>query len=908
MTLKDHFIKTVADELDHLNGTEFEFLCRPFIELLTDREFDIKGHNLEMKPIGRSVDLMQDGDFGVIGQCGTDKDYFSGGKAVKDINSSLRNLPDFHTIYLFSNRRATGSELPDLEKAVKAKLNGIKRSHAAYKYHIYDGQRIAKTIYEKIYITDKVKEILAYLPKSYEYYLCMPQSNTLPMQKEGYKNRPEEKEIEKRLEKNDFLQIYGLSGIGKTETAIAVANNLSDKFDTVLWLDKLNNDCVSLSDLHIQRLGKSINLENLLSMFRVLIVVDNLNDDVENLKNVFIEKSKKDSKCIVTSLQLNVSHADAFNLKHLSNAVSKEILNDCKVAPTEEQLEHVLSNVAGYPLLLKLAKKAVENGDMGWDDIVSISNLTEIDDNEKNVVFAQRIVGRYKDRFSDMFSLLIGLDSTRLSRNFLRGKNIFDFNSLLRYAIIEDADEFNGSIHSIVLSSIKTVVGKDYSEKVFLDYLNKYLRKHTMARDAGFYTFTATHGDRLLMFFDDKNIPDRLRKIILLACLYSLDTYTYPQLYIDFFGNVELHPSESELDLRLLIEYQELEVKKLKIESNDDEEINKDKIHECIKDLESLSTDSLKSEALKYHHIGKWLSNIKKYDDAEANLLKAIDKNPASFHSHLTLARNYKKLRLPDKVADQLKSILNWPDLSEVPISVKLSAYEILGGNLYADLRTMFIDNRQEQFAKDIHASLSKSYSHTYKVLSLLANHLSYNFPGFFFRLCARLPLPLNIENDSRLRKDYGKIVLAQYLFDNYPENYRQQLFRIAEEYLQSVTLDDFVRRDLIKLYLKAGLMEKAETIAEELDKSNVFSLQSLCKVYCAKGDFTLGLEFIEMALANDVQEKEFYRAAFRHDKAICLHGLNDPKAEAIMKEAINLQPNENTRAEWQKELSAWLQ
>ena len=74
MTLKDHFINTVADELDHLNGTEFENLCRPFLEILTDREFEIKGHNLEMKPVRGSVDLMQDGDLGVIGQCGTDKD------------------------------------------------------------------------------------------------------------------------------------------------------------------------------------------------------------------------------------------------------------------------------------------------------------------------------------------------------------------------------------------------------------------------------------------------------------------------------------------------------------------------------------------------------------------------------------------------------------------------------------------------------------------------------------------------------------------------------------------------------------------------------------------------------------------------------------------------------------------
>ncbi len=917
MNLKDHFMNTVADELDHLNGTEFEYLCRPFIELLTDKEFEIKGHNLEMKPVGRTVDLMQDGDFGVIGQCGTDKDYFSGNKAVNDIDGCFRNSPDFHTIYLFSNRRATGSELTDLEKAVKLKLNSNEGSQADYQFYLYDSQRIAKTIYDKIYKTSKVKEILSYLPKSYNYYLCLPESNMLPMQKQEYRHRPEEKEIEERLEKNDFLQIYGLSGMGKTETAIAVANNLSDKFDTVLWLYELNKEYISLSDIHIQRLEESINLEHLLSMFRVLIVVDNLNDNVETLKDNFLSKSKNGSKCIVTSLQLNVSPAEAFNLKYLSDAVSKEILSDCKVEPTEEQLDYVLANVAGYPLLLKLAKNAVENGDLSWDEIVSISNLTEIDDNEKNEVFAQRIVGRYKDRFPEMFNLLLGLDSTRLSKHFLREKNIIKFNALLRNAIIESVDEYSCSIHSVVLSSIRTVVGRDYSEKDFLEHIDKYLHKHALSRDAGLYTFAAAHGDRLLMLFDDKNISEALRKLVLLACLYAFDTYSQPQRYTVLFEKVELHPSESELDLRLLIESQELEEKKLKIELNDDE-FRKEKIQGYVGVLKGLSTDSEKSNALKYHHIGKWESIIGEYESAEKNLLKAIEISPTSFHSHLRLARNYNvqskrnglsfsdKECYRNKAIEQLNSILEWPDLSEVPISVKLSAYEMLGGNAYVDQRTMFVDNRLNQFAKDIYASLSESYSHTYNALSKLANHLSYNFPEFFSRLCAKLPLPLNIENNERLRKDYGEIVLAQYVFGNYPEKYREKLFRLAEEYLLSVPADDFVRKNLIKLYLKAGITEKAGLIAEDLEKSNEFNLQLLCKVCCSKGDFLQALEYIEMALAKDPLQKVVYRAAFFHDKAICLHGMGKPDAEAVMKEAIDLQPNANTKEMWQKELLAW--
>ena len=63
MKLVDHFINTVAEELDHLNGTEFEELCRPLIEILTGKEYEWKGHNLELKAVKGSVDLIQDEDF-----------------------------------------------------------------------------------------------------------------------------------------------------------------------------------------------------------------------------------------------------------------------------------------------------------------------------------------------------------------------------------------------------------------------------------------------------------------------------------------------------------------------------------------------------------------------------------------------------------------------------------------------------------------------------------------------------------------------------------------------------------------------------------------------------------------------------------------------------------------------------
>lgn len=89
--------------IDHLNGSEFEALCRPFLEMLAGKEFELKGHSLEMKSVKASVDLIQDEDTKVIGQCGTDSNYFSSDKPEKDIEGSQNNSPDFKIIYLLSN-------------------------------------------------------------------------------------------------------------------------------------------------------------------------------------------------------------------------------------------------------------------------------------------------------------------------------------------------------------------------------------------------------------------------------------------------------------------------------------------------------------------------------------------------------------------------------------------------------------------------------------------------------------------------------------------------------------------------------------------------------------------------------------------------------------------------------------
>jgi len=901
MRLKDHFIKNVVDELDHLNGSEFESLCRPFIEMLTGTDFELKGHNLEMKPVRGSADLLQDDDYKIIGQCGTERNYFTSNKPLDDIDSGNKNCPNFKTIYLFCNRKAGGDDFDKTKKRVEEKLKQLKKGQ---KYKIFDGQRIARKIYENIYQTNKIEEILEYLPTAYQIYLLFPQNNVLPMLPADYETRPEEQQVADVLKQVDFLQIYGLSGIGKSLLSIAVANNLSSSYDTILWFDGNAIDPNNFHSINIQRLGESINLASILKMFKVLIVIDNLNTDVEELKMNFSSINKKGSNCIVTSLQKNVGNGNSIALNYVSEEISRKILMNSETPPSDSQMKALVKHIAGYPLLLELAKHAVNEKEMTWDDVINDARITEINDTQRNKEFAQRIIGRYKDRFADFFNLIINLDSTTISKLFLKEKSLIKLNSLFSFSILQDEGEYQCGIHQVVLSSVRTIMGNNVSNSDFEDYLFHYIQKHTDCRDSGLYTFMTLHQQKLLEFASGLNSSNQLRHYIVLACLYSVDTYLDYDSYLSLINDLHLTPQKNDVDLYLTIEKKEIEQNRVKNNKVEYEA----KVLSDIDELNTLNLTSKKNDALRLHHIGKWLSAIGDYSQAEHYLFKTLEYSPKSFHSLLRLARNYHKQELWDKAAEKIVSIFNVETFHEVPISIRLSAYDIIGNNHYKNLRQEFIDNQLKQFSNDIFASLSNSYSQTYIVLAKYADHLSFNYPEFYSHLCAHLPLPMNIERNERLRKDYGKIKTAQYIYGNYEPKYKKKLFHIAEKYLLSVkNIDDYVRKDLIKLYLAAGLPQNTLSIADEFEKrDNMFIQQMLCKVYYGNGDYKKGLENIELAISQEDESQPQYCAAFRHDKAKCLYMLKESKAKEVMLEAIRLQPNSRLVTEWEAELLKW--
>ena len=108
--------------------------------------------------------------------------------------------------------------------------------------------------------------------------------------------------------------------------------------------------------------------------------------------------------------------------------------------------------------------------------------------------------------------------------------------------------------------------------------------------------------------------------------------------------------------------------------------------------------------------------------------------------------------------------------------------------------------------------------------------------------------------------------------------------------------------------YIAAGEPDKAIYLAEQFEnKEDIYRYQSLCKAYRVKTDYGTALAMIDKSIAGE-NEKTFagHKAAFRHDKALCLLALNRrEEAVAIQKEAIALQTDSKSKAEWEEELSS---
>jgi len=717
----------------------------------------------------------------------------------------------------------------------------------------------------------------------------------LPEVSMDYVCRKEEDELISLLGRSDFIQVYGVSGIGKTSMMTQVGWRLKDDFDKVIWLrgDSFKS-ITENTEITVAYQNRPYKLDELLGEFKVLVLVDNLNQNVSDFRDYFRRKNKSDSRCIVTSLQANTGKQETYNLSYVDNKVSRAILKSGRVRPSMSEITKILSIVNGYPLILRLAVNAVDNGDYTWKDFISDIYLPEMEDTQRNQIIAKRIINRYAEDCAVLFSYLSCLDTTRCSISFLKESNINQYNRAVHAAlIVPQANYYYCEIHSLVLECVKHYTQGEHNDSLTKDGVKSFFEKHLLKKDTALHTFVFVHLNTIDNWIDTLEKDDAFRHKCILAKVYCIDMFHHTREFVELIKPLALDLYGDKVDLRLSVEMQEMlfhiNAKLQREEQNETDRNNAVAEYETIKNRLLLDED----KAYVAHHQGKWLSKIDR-TKSEVYFEEAIRLNSKSYSSYMQVAKSSKKNDWV-KAEKYIRFILG--NTSEASVSTILSTYGLMSDRRAERLRNDYIIKNQAEIKKIFRAAISEDNSQAYDVCAKLAYGLAYLCPKQYKDILDVFPEPTDYRSINAY--SYGCMIasLCQYgkLNEQEQEVYKEKGLRYLKSFEPT---DDYQRRRIMEFAVAVGdlnLAYKMDTAYEK--KDNPFYKFSKSRLlYTEKNPDALQL--IDEAINMGRQEPE-YEAAFKHLKGQILYAQKNSSWIDLYDEAIRIQPQEKSRKEW---------
>lgn len=432
--LAKHFISAIVRDLSRLNGTQFEDLCKVLLSLILNDAVLHKGCNLNGKPVPFAVDVKTD-DCKIVGQSGTDTDYFTKNdleKPMNDIQGTKRNNPLCEILYLFSNQRATDAQHASL-------VAKISTESPSFEVKIYDAEKIAETIYDNVN-NPRCSDVWQFLSEGYQFYTLFPKKNCIPQSSIHYVARLQEtKALQEKLRQQPLVEIVGVSGIGKTEFAKQVAKDISQNFEAVFWVD--GNDYKDLDSVKLCQFAYDVNLRFVLQNYKCLVIVDNLNDNVLQFRDEYNTANKHESRCIVTTLKQQFDTEQTYNLPYMQEDLIGNVIDSFSLDNiTKIDRDKLIKLTAGYPLAVTMVCSLIKEGDFSVDDLLEEGALQDLED-DRNKKISERIIGKIYERYKDSLDLLGYMNNLTIASEYFESVvSKIHLTYLRKYSILQQAD------------------------------------------------------------------------------------------------------------------------------------------------------------------------------------------------------------------------------------------------------------------------------------------------------------------------------------------------------------------------------------------------------------------------------------------------------------------------------------
>ena len=905
--LAKQFKNAIVRDMSSFNGTQFEDFCQVLLRLiLNDDDILHKGCNLNGKPVSYAVDIKTE-DCKIVGQSGTDTDYFSKAdfeKPMGDIRGTEKNNPLCEVLYLFSNQRASDAQHTGLATKINAES-------PSFEVKIYDVEKIAETIYENVN-APRCNEVWQYLTESSQFYDIFPKRNCIPQSSLHYVQRDKEsKAFQALLETQSIVEIVGVSGIGKSEFAKQVTKDISQNFESLFWIN--GNEYESLDSVKLCRFGYEVNLRFVLENYKSLVIVDNLNENVAKLNEDFQNANKHESKCIITSLKQSLSDALTYKLPCMEDELICKYIDSFGLNISETERKKLVTLVAGYPLAVNMICASAKDDLFSIGELLSDGALQKLED-EHNQRLSERIVRKIYDKYAAELNLLSYIDCQVISSDFLRV--IVDrirLKYLCRYSVLQQEDAYTFRIHQVVLDAIKCIAHiPDLKE--LADKLSCYLDNKNHQKDIPFFTLFHHNASFIDKVYHNADTTEEQKKVILYSRLQAENTFSDSLKYLSLINELTLQPANSLYDCLLQADKNEIELSATKREEFSEKA--KNIIVDLESELKKTTDENIKFELL--HHIGKLYVKLREGENAKPYFEKALRICPKAYATMLQLAKIAHNSKPSDisKAKEYVSTILDDNIKGhDVPLTIVLACYSVfLSKKAYSDLEDKYIESNFENFSNVIMNSLLNFNNQAVPTLGSFAYSFAYIKPEFMrrtFELLQKLPAA---SSDNVYIQACANLKAVEYKLEiDKKSDKAKTIFKEAEYYFELLNLKekeegrskDYMRKRYQELLMDAEEWKQAlEFSANFDDKDSEFYYQNVAKIYQNLQDYPLAIENIDKAIAK-VSDTD-YKSSFLWNKACILYDMGDKKSLKILQEAIDMRKEDKAKDEWKEMLNKW--
>lgn len=905
--LAKQFKNAIVRDMSSFNGTQFEDFCQVLLRLiLNDDDILHKGCNLNGKPVSYAVDIKTE-DCKIVGQSGTDTDYFSKAdfeKPMGDIRGTEKNNPLCEVLYLFSNQRASDAQHTGLATKINAES-------PSFEVKIYDVEKIAETIYENVN-APRCNEVWQYLTESSQFYDIFPKRNCIPQSSLYYVQRDKEsKAFQALLETQSIVEIVGVSGIGKSEFAKQVTKDISQNFESLFWIN--GSEYKSLDSVKLCRFGYEVNLRFVLENYKSLVIVDNLNENVAKLNEDFQKANKHESKCIITSLKQSLSDALTYKLPCMEDELICKYIDSFGLSISETERKKLVTLVAGYPLAVNMICASAKDDLFSIGELLSDGALQKLED-EHNQRLSERIVRKIYDKYAAELNLLSYIDCQVISSDFLRV--IVDrirLKYLCRYSVLQQEDAYTFRIHQVVLNAIKCIAHiPDLKE--LADKLSCYLDNKNHQKDIPFFTLFHHNVSFIDKVYHNADTTEEQKKVILYSRLQAENTFSDPLKYLSLINELTLQPANSLYDCLLQADKNEIELSATKREEFSEKA--KNIIVDLESELKKTTDEKIKFELL--HHIGKLYVKLREGENAKPYFENALMICPKAYATMLQLAKIAHNSKPSDisKAKEYVSTILDDNIKGhDVPLTIVLACYSVfLSKKVYSDLEDKYIESNFENFSNVIMNSLLNFNNQAVPTLGSFAYSFAYIKPEFMrrtFELLQKLPAA---SSDNVYIRACANLKAVEYKLEiDKKSDKAKTIFKEAEYYFELLNLKekeegrskDYMRKRYQELLMDAEEWKQAlEFSANFDDKDSEFYYQNVAKIYQNLQDYPLAIENIDKAIAK-VSDTD-YKSSFLWNKACILYDMGDKKSLKILQEAIDMRKEDKAKDEWKEMLNKW--